>query len=180
MFHNINPFLDSWKSLLWQLFSSFALFGSSLWMHLLIRKAGCWKENWFCGVVPHFQIQLCFYQEQLPEHKPTRTFFARQLLPQGCPLRGLPNNANRKTLRALKQSEELLSITDSVSSQHLPSHVLQETADEREDSKGPLELFQLPQIFEFHWFKWNSKYTQPRLIETTLQLVSQQAQLTTI
>lgn len=86
-------------------------YSEALWMHPLIRKTGCWKEKHFFGVVQHYQIWLCFYQEQLPQHKPTRIFFfSRQLLPQGCPLRGVPSNANRKALRALKQSEELLSI----------------------------------------------------------------------
>lgn len=61
----------------------------------------------------------------------------------------------------------------------LPRSWADDLADERENSKGPLESFQPPPVVGFHWLKCNSKYTLPRLRETTLQLASWQAQFTT-
>lgn len=112
------------------------LFRSSLWMHPLIGKIGYWKEKWFFGVAQHFQICLCFHQEQLPQHKPTRILCARQLLSQGCPLRGVPNSVNRKVLRALKQSEELLSITGSEQPTSPITYLPRSWADDLADDGG--------------------------------------------
>lgn len=79
--------------------------------------------------------------------------------------------------------EELPCITDSEQPTSpitwLPRSWADDLGDEREDSKGPLELFQSPPVAGFHWLKCNSKYTLPRLAEKTLQLASWQAQFTT-
>lgn len=148
-------------------------------MHPLIRKTGCWKEKRFFWVVQHFQIWLCFYQEQPPEHKPTilckPMFFTRQLLPQGCTLRGLPNNVNRKALEALKQSEELLSITGSEQPRPpitcLPRSWADDLADEREDSKSPLEFSYLKSL-SFTQMKFKVYTTQVNRKSTSADIMT--------